>query len=388
MAKSRIYFDYNATAPLRPEAARAVKHVLGLTGNASSVHAEGRAARAVIEQARAQVAALVGAGEAEVIFTSGGTEANNLALGPGLHRSGEPGRLSHLFVSAIEHPSVLSGHRFADDAFEVIPVLPSGVIDLDWLKSRLEALPQDETFLVSVMLANNETGVIQPIAEIAEMVHAFGGLVHSDAVQAAGKMAIDLRALGIDLMSLSAHKIGGQQGAGALIAARGVVIGEGMLRGGGQEGGRRAGTENLTGIAGFGAAAEAAAEGIADMARVGRLRDEVETGLCRIAPTTAIIGRESARLANTLCFCAPASSAETLVIAFDLAGVAVSSGSACSSGKVSPSHVLHAMGIAEDKAKAAVRVSLGWKTDAAEVGRFLEIWADIWSRLGLQASAA
>lgn len=380
--------DFNATAPLRPEARHAVADALGVTGNASSVHAEGRSARAIIENARAQVAGLVGAGEAEVVFTCGGTEANNLALRPELHRSGETGRLSRLFVSAIEHPSVLSGHRFADEAVEVIPVLASGVVDLKWMKARLQALPEDETFLVSVMLANNETGVVQPIAEIAEMVHALGGFLHCDAVQAAGKMEIDLGRLGVDLMSLSAHKIGGPQGAGALIVAEGVVIGDGLIRGGGQEGGRRGGTENVSGIAGFGAAADAAVGGLSDMARLGRLRDEIEAGVCRIAPATAIIGREAERLANTLCFCAPGSSAETLVIAFDLVGVAVSSGSACSSGKVSSSHVLQAMGVAKDKAKAAVRVSLGWNTEAAEVGRFLEVWADIWSRLGVQASAA
>jgi len=388
MAKSRIYLDYNATAPLRPEAAEAVAHALGVTGNASSVHAEGRAVRAIVEKARGQVAGLVGAGEAQVTFTSGGTEANNLALGPSLHRSGEAAGLKRLFVSAIEHPSVLSGHRFAADRVEAVPVLASGRVDLDWLKARLAALPEDETFLVSAMLANNETGVIQPLAEIAELVHTFGGFVHGDAVQAAGKMEIDLAGLGVDLMSLSAHKIGGPQGAGALIVAEGVVIGDGLLRGGGQEAGRRGGTENVPGIAGFGAAAVAAVEGLSDMARIGELRDEVEAGVCRIAPATAIIGREAERLANTLCFCPPGSSAETLVIAFDLAGVAVSSGSACSSGKVSPSHVLHAMGIARDTAKAAVRVSLGWRTEAAEVGRFLEVWSDIWTRAGVRASAA
>ena len=388
MGKSRIYFDYNATAPLRPEAARALAEAARAGGNASSVHSEGRAARASIEKARRQVAALVGAAAAQVTFTSGGTEANNLALGAGLHRSGEQEGLSRLFVSATEHPSVLSGHRFAADRVELIPVSPSGRIDLDWLKARLEALPEGETFLVSVMLANNETGVVQPLAEIGEMVHGFGGFVHSDAVQAAGKMEIDLARLGVDLMSLSAHKAGGPQGVGALILADGVVLGETLIRGGGQEGGRRGGTENLAGIAGFGAAAEAAAKGLSDMTRLGELRDELEAGVARIAPGTAVIGRDAERLANTLCFCPPGRAAETLVIAFDLAGVAVSSGSACSSGKVSASHVLQAMGVAADQANAAVRVSLGWKTQAAEIGRFLEIWSDIWARVGVQASAA
>jgi cysteine desulfurase len=388
MAKSRIYFDYNATAPLRPEAARAVSLALGVTGNASSVHAEGRAARALIEKARGQVAGLIGAREAQVTFTSGGTEANNLALGPSLHRSGEPAGIERLFVSAIEHPSVLSGHRFAADRVETVPVLACGRVDLDGLKARLAALPEDETFLVSAMLANNETGIIQPLAEIVEMVHAFGGFVHSDAVQAAGKIPIDFAGLGVDLMSLSAHKIGGPQGTGALIVADGLVLGEAVVRGGGQEGGRRGGTENLPGIVGFGAAAEAAAKGLADMARVGGLRDQLETGICGTAPGTVVVGRDVQRLANTLCFSPPGCSAETLVIAFDLAGVAVSSGSACSSGKVSASHVLKAMGVAADRASGAVRVSLGWKTQPAEVGRFLEVWSDIWGRAGVRASAA
>lgn len=388
MAKSRIYFDYNATAPLRPEAERAVAEALRVTGNASSVHSEGRAARALVEKARLKVAALVGAGEAQVTFVSGGTEANNLALRPGLHRSGQAGRISRLLVSAIEHPSVLSGHGFPADRVETVPVLPSGVIDLEGLKARLEALPEDETVLVSVMLANNETGIIQPLSEIAEMVHGFGGFVHSDAVQAAGKIDIDLGRLGVDLMSLSAHKLGGPQGAGALVVAEGVVLGGALVRGGGQEGGRRGGTENLAGIAGFGAAAEAAANGLSEMGRLAELREELEAGIGRAAPGTVVIGREAPRLPNTLCFCPPGGAAETLVIAFDLAGVAVSSGSACSSGRVSASHVLQAMGIGADRAKAAVRVSLGWRTGAAEIGRFLEIWSDIWGRAGARASAA
>ena len=387
MAKLRIYLDYNATAPLRAEAARAVSEALAAGGNASSVHAEGRAARAVIEKARRQLAQFIGCSETQITFTSGGTEANVLALTPSLHKAGEAARVTRLLVSAIEHPSVLAGHRFPADRIEAIPVLESGRVDVDWLKKRLSVLGEEETVLVSVMLANNETGIIQPVGEIVDLVHGFGGFVHSDAVQAAGKLPVDFVRLGVDMMSVSAHKIGGPQGVGALIAADGLVLGEPVLRGGGQEGGHRAGTENLAGIAGFGAAAEAAAE-LADRVRIEGLRDELESGICRIAPGTAIIGRNTERLGNTACFCPPGGSAETLVIAFDLAGVAVSSGSACSSGKVSESHVLAAMGLAPEMTGAAVRASLGWQTSKADIGRFLEVWADIWARVGIQASAA
>lgn len=386
MGKSRIFLDYNATTPLRPEARNAVLRALGMTGNASSVHAEGRAARALVEQARREVAAFAGAAGATVIFTSGGTEANNLALGPGLHRAGEVARGLHLFVSAIEHPSVLQGHRFPAGSVTLVPARPDGTVDIAALGAMLAALPDGVVPLVALMLANNETGVIQPVREVAGLVHAFGGFVQCDAVQAAGRISLDFHELGVDLMTLSAHKIGGPQGVGALIAAAGIEVGPPLVRGGGQQDGRRAGTENLPGIAGFAAAARAAADGLADMARLAALRDRAEAGILRAAPDAAIIGRESPRLANTLCFAVPGVEAETLVIAFDLAGIAVSSGSACSSGKVGPSHVLQAMGLDGGSARGAVRVSLGRETDETEIGNFIAAWAQISSRV--HASAA
>lgn len=391
-AKARIYFDYNATVPLRAESAHAVAQALELCGNASSVHSEGRAARALIEQARREVAALAGAGGGEVTFTSGGTEANNLALAPGVHRLSPAGktprRATHLLVSAIEHPSVLEGHRFAADRVRIIPVRESGVVDLAALKALLEALGPEDCALVSVMLANNETGIIQPVREIAALVHEFGGFVHSDAIQGAGKLKVDLAELGADLVTLSAHKIGGPQGVGALVSAPGIVLGDKLMRGGGQEGGRRAGTENLPGIAGFGAAAKAAAAGLAGMEEIAAWRDRLADGMRKVTPGVEIVGEGEARLPNTLCVLVPGRSAESLVIALDLAGIAVSSGSACSSGKVAPSHVLRAMGRAPEAAASAVRISLGAATREREIVRFVEIWSDISSRGGIRLSAA
>jgi cysteine desulfurase len=390
--KARIYFDHNATAPLRPEAARAIEKALGLCGNASSVHTEGRAAHALIEQARRDVAALAGVKGGEVIFTSGGTEANNLALAPGVHRLGRAGedqrRATHLLVSAIEHPSVLEGHRFADDKVRIIPVLESGIVDLAALRALLEELGPEDCALVSVMLANNETGIIQPVRKIAALVHEFDGFVHSDAVQGAGRLKIDLADLGVDLVTLSAHKIGGSQGSGALIAASGVALGERHMRGGGQEGGRRSGTENLPGIAGFGAAAKAAGAELSRIDEVAARRDRLAKAMRNVLPGTTVVGEGEERLANTLCVLVPGRSAESLVIAFDLAGVAVSSGSACSSGKVAPSHVLRAMDVAPEAAASALRISLGTATTEQEIERFVEVWSGISSRGGIRLSAA
>lgn len=359
----RAYFDWNATAPLREEARAAMAAALELTGNASSVHAEGRAARQVIEKAREQVARLVGAAAKNVTFTSGATEANMLALTPAIAMGGAKALRDNLFFSAIEHPSVRSGGRFAADAVEELPVTGDGVVDLHALKS---ALARAEHPLVSVMLANNETGVVQPIREIAEIVHAANGVLHVDAVQGPGRVDCDIGDLGADLMSLSAHKLGGPQGAGALIRRDDIHIAEPLIKGGGQERGLRAGTENVAAIAGFGAAAAAAARQ-ADADRIAALRDRIEAAIKAAVPEAVIFGETVQRLPNTTLFAVPGMKAETAIIAFDLNGIAVSSGSACSSGKVQASHVLAAMGVEPLLAQGAVRLSLGWSTSERDV---------------------
>ena len=373
---ARVYFDWNATAPLRPEARAAMLAALDAPQNASSVHAEGRTARGIVEEARRKVAALAGAEPSNVIFTSGATEANMLALTPAL--GGVP-RRERLFVSAIEHPSVRSGGRFAADAIEEVSVTATGVIDLDALK---QTLTRFEHPLVSVMLANNETGVVQPIRAVAELVHAAGGILHVDAVQGAGRMPVDMAALGADLLSLSSHKIGGPQGAGALIRRTGLSP-EPLIKGGGQERGFRAGTENVAAIAGFGAAAEAAANSLTtEPARVAALRDRLESELRSTTPDLVIFAAGIGRLPNTSLVAVPGTKAETALIAFDLKGIALSSGSACSSGKVQPSHVLAAMGVEPALARAALRISLGWETIETDLDLCLNAWKQVVSSLG------
>jgi cysteine desulfurase len=366
----RVYLDWNATTPLRPEAKAAMAAAWDISGNPSSVHAEGRQARRLVEEARASISAAVGGRPQDVIFSSGGTEANALALTPGLRRgAGQPAE--RLLVSAIEHTSVLSGGRFPAETIATIKVTPSGVVDLGHLRALLHDGPPA---LVSVMLANNETGAIQPVAEVAEIVHAAGGLLHVDAIQALGKLPFDIRSMGADLVTLSAHKIGGPKGVGALVLAADVQGLEPLLRGGGQELGRRAGTENVAGIAAFGAAAKAAMgllEGNA--ARLRALRDSLEQGL-RQTRGMIVFSGDARRLPNTTLFTVPGLKAETAVIGFDLAGIAVSSGSACSSGKVQPSHVLAAMGLGRDLAQGAVRLSLGWTTSQTDIDMTLEAW--------------
>jgi cysteine desulfurase len=378
----RVYLDWNATAPLRGEARAAVAAALDTLGNPSSVHAEGRAARSLIERAREQVAAIVGAEPRNVTFTSGGTEANTLALSP---RTGtEPGRTSaRLLVSAIEHPSVLSGGRFPSAAVETVAVTGSGLIDLAALGRRLAGFaPKGGAPLVSVMLANNETGVVQPVCEVARLVHEAGGLLHVDAVQGPGRIPCDIKVLEADLVSISAHKLGGPKGVGALVRRSSATVLDPLVTGGGQERGLRAGTENVVGIAGFGAAAEAALDALAQApARMRALRDRLEAGLMAISPTTVIFGAGAERLPNTTLFALAGIKAETAVIGFDLDGVAVSSGAACSSGKVAPSHVLAAMGVAPALARGAVRVSLGPTTGEAEVDRFLAAWIKLFQSL-------
>jgi cysteine desulfurase len=299
-----------------------------------------------------------------VVFTSGGTEANAMALTPSIGGS--------LLVSAVEHPSVRSGGRFT--AVEDVPVTAEGIVDLAALERLVAGRDRP---LVSLMLANNETGTIQPVSEAAAIVHAAGGLLHVDAVQGPGRIACDFNALGADLMTLSAHKLGGPQGAGALIRRDGLAI-EPLIRGGGQERGARAGTENVAAIAGFGAAAEAVCSaGVEEVTRMALLRDQLEAGIRAIAPDSVIFGSGSGRLPNTTLYSFSGLKAETAVIAFDLEGVAVSSGSACSSGKVSASHVLAAMGVDPGLAKGAIRVSVGYSTGPAEIELFLKAWAKL-----------
>jgi cysteine desulfurase len=366
----RVYLDWNATTPLRPEARQAMAAAWELRGNPSSVHAEGRQARRLVEEARASIAVAVGSLPRNVVFASGGTEANALALAPGLRRgSGAP--VERLLVSAIEHASVLSGGRFPVDAIGTIGVTSSGVLDPDHLRVMLGDGPPA---LVSLMSANNETGAVQPVAEVGEIVHAAGGLLHVDAIQALGKIPFDINAMNADLATLSAHKIGGPKGVGAVVLAEGIVGLAPVLRGGGQEQGRRAGTENVAGIAGFGAAAKAAiAAREGDAVRLENLRNRLEEGL-RQTPDVIVFSENVPRLPNTTLFTVPGLRAETAVIGFDLAGIAVSSGSACSSGKVQPSHVLEAMGFGPELAQGAVRLSLGWSTSEADIDRCLEAW--------------
>jgi len=383
----RSYLDWNATAPLRPEVLTALAEAATVAGNPSSVHAEGRAARRLVERAREQVAELVGAKPADVIFTGSGTEANILALTPGIETGSEKEPRDRLYMSAIEHPSVRSGGRFPKTATTDIGVDASGRVNLAELAAVVR---QASRPLVSLMLANNETGVIQPVAEAAAIVHAANGLLHVDAVQAAGRIVVDIGALGADLLTLSAHKIGGSKGVGALVRGRDDIhFADPLIRGGGQERGARAGTENVAGIAAFGAAAEAARrQMVAEAAHMRSLRDFLEEGLCSISPETKIFGNEVERLPNTTLFSVPGAKAETAIIAFDLEGVALSSGAACSSGKVQPSHVLAAMGVSAPLLRGAIRASLGWGTTEADIERFLNAWRKLATALSRERGIA
>jgi len=357
------YLDYNATAPVLPEVAEAMTAALHHYGNPSSVHAAGRRARAAVEDAREAVAAMINASAQQVIFTSGGTEANALAL-RGLAKAGN---CSAILASAIEHPSVLA--HAAEEHH--IPVHADGIVDLKALEKALQA--QQTPALIALMLANNETGAVQPIAQAVELARRYGARIHCDAVQAIGKIPCDMRALGVDSMSISAHKFGGAKGAGALILRGGVDVAADML-GGGQERRRRAGTENVPGIIGFGAAARQAAGLLSDAARITRLRDDLESQIKSTTPRARIFAQDVTRLGNTSCVALPGVSSETQIMRLDLAGVAVSAGSACSSGKIAPSHVLLAMGVDASEAKSAIRVSLGWGSTAKDIARFLETW--------------
>jgi cysteine desulfurase len=363
-----VYLDDNAASPLRPIARAAMLEALELTGNPSSVHGFGRAARRLIEDARAPIAALVGAPPAGVVFTSGGTEAVALAiLGSGRRRA---------LVSAVEHEAVLAPARRLADCRE-IPVAGDGVIDLATLDRMLG--PDASDVIVCLMLANNETGALQPVAEAARLVHARGALMLCDAIAAAGRVHCDMTDLGVDMIALSSAKLGGPLGAGALALRRGLEISP-LLAGGGQERRRRGGTENLSGIVGFAAAAAEAAASLADQERLGAMRDRLEAGVLAIAPAARIFAKDATRLAGTSCLTMPGVSNETQVMALDLAGVAVSAGAACSSGKVGSSHVLKAMGVPDSEAASAIRVSFGWRSAESDGEAFLSAWSALWAR--------
>ncbi|MCK0208817.1 aminotransferase class V-fold PLP-dependent enzyme [Starkeya koreensis] len=386
----RTYLDHNATSPIRPEARAALLAALDATGNGSSVHGEGRASRATMEAARARVAALVGADPRGVIFTSCGTEADTLALTPHYRRGEEALSLDVLLVSAVEHSAVLRGHRFAAEQVEVLPVDARGRVRLDALDAALARhAAAGRRMLISVMVANNETGVIQPVAEVARRAHAHGALVHSDAVQATGRIPVSLAALGADLISLSAHKLGGAPGAGALVLADPDLRPAAVFAGGGQERGLRAGSQNVPAIAAFGAAAERAGALVdAERGRIQALRERLEDALRCEFPELVLLVGDVDRLPNTSCIALPGVPAETFVIALDLAGVAASAGAACSSGKVAASHVLSAMGVSERIARSAIRLSLGWSSGEEDVDRALGVFRRVLPGLLRRRAAA
>jgi cysteine desulfurase len=376
MTLARTYLDHNASSPLRPSARAAMIAAHDATGNPSSVHAEGRRARAIIDTAREQVAALVGAKPSEVVFTSGATEANNCVMAGGWKA---------ICVSAIEHDSVLAPARASGAKVIALPATTDGVVELQSVAKQLSHAGADGArALLSVMMANNETGVIQPIAEAADLAREHGLSLHVDAVQGPGRLPVDFAALGADTLVVSAHKLGGPRGVGALIVRDGVNL-PALVKGGGQERRRRGGTENVAGIAGFGAAAVEAARAVDAAARMAALRDKLESGVMAATPNAVIIGRSAPRIANTSCIAVPGKPAETLVIRLDLAGIAVSAGAACTSGKVGANSVLEAMGLGSDIARSSVRVSLGLETNDDDIAAFLATWEKIAGRAALAA---
>lgn len=380
MPKPSIYLDYNASAPLLPVARQAILTAMDVDANPSSVHALGRAAKAVVAKARRQVAGLVGAAADHVVFTSGATEAAQMLLTPHYSIGRAPLKMGHLYVCAADHPCLLAGGQFASEDVTQIGVTPSGLIDLDQLQHALADHDKSQGLpLVAVHYANNETGVIQPVQEIAKRVKAAGGIFVLDAVQAAGRIAIDLSSGIADYLIVSSHKIGGPKGAGAVVAASDLVMPMPLIKGGGQERGHRGGTEAPANLAGFGAAAEYASEHLAEFERLRELQDYLQDGLKKLDGEIIIHGQGTERIFNTVFFTLPGAKAETLQISFDLAGIAVSSGSACSSGKVGRSHVLDAMGVKLDE--GAVRVSFGLATTQDDLDSLLAAFSTILSRL-------
>lgn len=362
---SGLYLDHNATSPLRPEVREKMLETLGFPGNASAVHKAGRQARRLVEDSRATILKALNAGPRDVlVFTSGATEANNLVL--------QGVNIERVIVSSIEHPSVLNVRKDV----QIIPCLPSGLIDLAALEKMLDGNTQQT--LISVMMVNNETGVIQPVADIVKLARKHGCLVHTDAVQAFGRIPVDIQALGVDFLSLSAHKIGGPQGVGCLINANCNALAP-LILGGGQEKNMRAGTENVAGICGFSKAVELC--DVAGFQTLSVLRDKIEEELQTIAADIVIYGKNAPRVANTCMFAIKGISSETQLIALDLAGVCVSNGSACTSGSVKSSHVLLAMGAGEDMAQSAIRVSLGWSSTPEDVLGFVTEYKKIYERV-------
>ena len=383
----RLYLDHNATTPVDPRVADAMDDaVRKCFGNASSIHAFGQAAKAALDDARSAVAELLGARPNDVIFTGGGTEADNLAV-RGAAEAALPAGRRHLVASAIEHEAVLNTLKALAKrgwTTTLLPAGPAGVVD----PADLEAAVGDRTALVSVMHANNEIGTVQPVARLAEIAHGRGALFHTDAVQSAGKIPIDVAALGVDLLSISAHKFNGPKGVGALWVRRGMRL-VAPTTGGRQERNRRAGTENVPAVVGLGAAAALAGGKLgAEAARLGALRDRLETGLLERVPDAAVNG-SGERVPNTTNVSFPGVEAEALLIALDLEGVAVSTGSACSSGTLEPSHVLRAMGLTPRRAQSSIRFSLGLGNTAADVERVLDVLPPLVARLrALSRSAA
>jgi cysteine desulfurase len=376
MTLARTYLDHNASSPLRPAARAAMIAAHDATGNPSSVHAEGRRARAIIDTAREQVAALVGAKPSEVVFTSGATEANNCVMAGGWKA---------ICVSAIEHDSVLAPARASGAKVIALPASTDGVADLQSVAGELaHAGAGGARALLSVMIANNETGVIQPVAEAADLAREHGLSLHVDAVQGPGRLLVDFATLGADTLVISGHKLGGPRGVGALIVRDGVNL-PALIKGGAQERRRRGGTENVAGIAGFGVAAAEAARSVDAAGRMAALRDKLESGVTAATPNAVIIGRNAPRIANTSCIAVPGKPAETLVIRLDLAGIAVSAGAACTSGKVGANSVLEAMGLGSDIARSSVRVSLGPETNDDDIAAFLAAWEKIAGRAALAA---
>ena len=368
-SRPSVYLDAAASMPIRPEAKDAVLRALEEGGNASSVHASGRRARDRIETARRDVAELVGGSAQRLLFTSGATEASALAL------NSAAAVVSRLIVSETEHDAVLENARHQGLPVEIWPVTPTGEADLNWLEDRL-ANEAAGRALVCLMLANNETGVVQPVAEAARLAHARGGLIHVDAVQAAGKIAVDIEGLGADTLALSAHKLGGPQGVGALVYAPGFKP-KALWSGGGQELSLRSGTENGPGIAGFGAAASASLAGLQAFARQAVDRDAVEARLSKLG--VEAVGQESQRLPNMTTLAYFDFDSVRQVMALDLEGVQVSAGAACSSGKVKRSRVLDAMGLTK-LSPYSIRVSAGWATTPADWDRFADVYEMALSR--------